>query len=133
MSRSSLLRAALILLALVVAGACWFLLRIQDPSPFFNEVSAENVGRSVRIEGLVAENYRGCETNGECYLRLQLNGKEIIIIYDFGMERPCLNEEAAAQGKEIGEGDQIVVLGLITGDNEVSTCDFESYGFGILQ
>ena len=133
MSRSSLLRAALILLALVVAGACWFLLRIQDPAPFFTKVRAENVGRSVRIEGLVVENNRGCETNYECYLRLQLNGKEIIIIYDFGMERPCLNEEAAAQGKEIAEGDQVEVYGWITGDNEVSTCDWEGYGIGIVR
>jgi len=123
---------AIALVIMIVGGACWFLLRIQDPAPFFTKVSAENIGRSVRIEGPVVENNRGCERNGECYLRLQLNGKEIITIYDYGEERHCLNEEAAAKGKQIAEGDQVVVLGLITGDNEVTTCDFESYGIGLV-
>lgn len=118
---------------LIVGGACWFLLRIQDPLPFFSEVSAENVGRSVRIEGLVVENNRGCERNGECYLRLELDGQEIIMIYDYGEERHCLNEEAAAKGKQIAEGDQVVVYGKVTGEGEVTTCEFESDGIDIGQ
>ena len=119
---------------MIVGGACWFLLRIQDPVlPFFREVSAENVGRAVRIEGLVVENNRGCERNGECYLRLELDGREIIVIYDYGEERHCLNEEAAARGKQIAEGDQVVVYGQITGEREVTTCNFESDGIDIDQ
>ena len=118
---------------MVVGGACWFLLRIQDPVPFFREVSAETFGRTVRIEGLVIENNRGCERNGECYLRLQLDGQEIITIYDYGEERHCLNEEAAARGKQIAEGDQVVVYGKVTGEREVTTCEFESYGIDIGQ
>lgn len=124
---------AIALVIMIVGGACWFLLRIQDPAPFFTKVRPENIGRTVLIEGLVVENNRGCERNGECYLRLKLDGKEIIIIYDYGEERDCLNEKAAAKGRQIAEGDQVEVLGLITGDNEVSTCDFESYGFGIVR
>ena len=124
---------AIALVIMIIGGACWLLLQLPDPSPFFNEVSAENIGRSVRIESLVVENNRVCERNGECYLRLELNGKEIITIYDYGEERPCLNKKAAAQGKEIAEGDQIVVLGKITGANEVTTCEFEGYGIGIVR
>jgi len=124
---------AIALFTLIVGGACWFLLRIQDPAPFFREVSAENIGRTVLIEGLVVENNRGCERNGECYLRLKLDGKEIIITYDYGEERDCLNEKAAARGKQIAEGTQVEVLGEITGDNEVTTCDFESSGIGVVR
>ncbi len=124
---------AIALVVIAVGGACWLVNQLVDPPPYFREVSAENIGRPVRIEGLVVENNRGCERNGECYLRLKLDSKEIITVYDYGKERPCLNEEAAARGKEIAEGDQVVVLGKITGDNEVNTCEFESYGIGIVR
>ncbi len=124
---------AIALVVIAVGGACWLINQLVDPMVIVSEVGSKNIGRNVLIEGLVVENNRGCERNGECYLRLELDGKEIITIYDYGKERHCLNEEAAAQGKEIAEGDQVEVFGWITGDNEVSTCDFESYGFGILQ
>ena len=128
-----IIAAVAIPLVIVFGGAYWLLLRLVDPPPYFLEVSSENIGRPVLIEGLVVENNRGCERNGECYLRLELDSKEIIIIYDYGKERPCLNEEAAARGKEIAEGDQVEVLGKITGDNEVSTCEFESYTIEIVR
>ncbi len=124
---------AIALVVITVGGAYWLLLQLVDPPVVVSEVNAKNIERNVLIEGLVVENNRGCERNGECYLRLQLDGKEIITIYDYGKERHCLNEEAAAQGKEIAEGDQVEVYGWITGDNEVSTCDWEGYGIGIVR
>ncbi len=124
---------AIALVVITVGGAYWLLMQLVDPILVVSEVNAKNIERNVLIEGLVVENNRGCERNGECYLRLQLDGKEIITIYDYGKERHCLNEEAAAQGKEIAEGDQVEVFGWITGDDEVSTCDWEGYGIGITQ
>ncbi len=128
-----LIAAAAIALVVIFGGACWLVNRLADPPPYFTEVDAKNIGRTVRIEGLVVENNRGCERNGECYLRLDVDGEQITTIYDYGKERHCPNEEAAARGKQIAEGDQVVVLGKITGDTEVTTCDFESYGIGITQ
>ncbi len=118
---------AIALVVIAVGGACWLINQLVDPPPYFLEVSSENIGRSVLIEGIVVENNRGCEKNGECYLGLEVDGKEIKVIYDHGNEGHCPNEEAAALGKEIAEGDQVEVLGKITGGNEVSTCEFESY------
>ena len=124
---------ALTLVLIIVGGACWLLSRLGDPPVVVSEVNAKNIERNVVIEGLVVENNRGCERNGECYLRLELDGKEIITIYDYGKEGHCLNEEAAAQGKEIAEGDQVEVFGWITGKNEVSTCDWEGYGIRLVR
>ena len=124
---------AIALVIIIVAGACWLLSRLGDPPVVVSEVNAKNIERNVVIEGLVVENNRGCERNGECYLRLEVDSKEIITIYDYGKERHCLNEEAAAQGKEIAEGDQVEVYGWITGKNEVTTCDWEGYGIRITQ
>ena len=118
---------------ITVGGAYWLTMQLVDPMLVVSEVSAKNTERNVLIEGLVVENNRGCERNGECYLRLELDGKEIITIYDYGKERHCLNEEAAAQGMEIAEGDQVEVYGWITGDSEVSTCEWEGYRIGITQ
>ena len=118
---------------IIAGGAYWLTMQLVDPIHFSREISSENIGRPVLIEGLVVENSRGCEKNGECYLGLELDGKEIRIIYDHGKEGLCLNVEAAARGKEIAEGDRVEVLGKITGDNEVSTCDFESYTIGIVR
>ncbi len=128
-----LIAAAAIALVVIFGGACWLVNQLVDRPPYFLEVSSENIGRSVLIEGIVVENNRGCEKNGECYLGLEVDGKEIRIIYDHGKDGLCPNEEAAARGKEIAEGDQVEVLGKITGDTEVTTCEFESYTIGIVR
>ena len=124
---------AIAFVVVTVGGACWLLSLLGDPPVIVSEVNAKNIERNVLIEGLVVENNRGCERNGECYLRLEVDSKEIITIYDYGKERHCLNEEAAAQGKEIAEGDQVEVYGWITGKNEVTTCDWEGYGILIVR
>ncbi len=136
MSSRNLRIIAAVAIAFVVisaGGAYWLATQLVVPIHFSREVSSENMGRPVLIEGLVVENSRGCEKNGECYLGLELDGKEIRIIYDHGKEGLCLNEEAAARGMEIAKGDQVEVYGWITGKNEVTTCDWEGYGIGIVR
>ena len=79
------------------------------------------------IRGLVVENNLGCRVDALCYLRLLSNDQEILVVYHYGEWPPCLNEEAADQGEQLKEGEQVEVLGKVIGDGRVSTCDSPDY------
>lgn len=135
MSRSSLLRAALILLALVVAGACWFLLQLQDPdlSEIYQRELAEslilNEDSETVVEGLVILASRGCENGREdCRFVLKFNGLTIYVYYLYSPGgESCLNTEAAHQGSLVRNGDKVEVFGEYYAVGSLSTCDSPDY------
>ncbi len=79
------------------------------------------------ISGIVTENYLGCTLDLPCFLRLLVNGQEIVVIYHFGEYPRCLNQEAVDFGLEAMVGDEVEVFGKVTADDEISTCDSRDY------
>ena len=79
------------------------------------------------IRGMITENYLGCTLDLPCFLRLQANGQEIVVIYHFGEYPRCLNEEAVDFGLETTVGDEVEVFGKVTASDEISTCDSRDY------
>ncbi len=79
------------------------------------------------ISGIVTENYLGCTLDLPCFLRLLANSREIVVIYHFGENPRCLNQEAVDFGLEAMVGDEVEVFGKVTADDEISTCDSRDY------
>ena len=141
MSRSSLLRAALILLALVVAGGCWLLLQLPDRNPRPQEYETQisqalilNEDSETVVRGRVFNASRGCENGGpregreDCLFVLQFNGLPLYVgyLYSPGGES-CLNSEAAHQGSLVRNGDEVEVFGEYYAVGSLSTCDSTDY------
>ncbi len=79
------------------------------------------------IRGVVTVNYLGCTLDLPCFLRLLVNGQEIVVIYHFGENPRCLNQEAVDFGLEAMVGDEVEVFGKVTASDEISTCDSRDY------
>ncbi len=140
MPRSSLLRGALILLALVVAVAGWFLLQLPDPDTeesyqrALDESLILNEDSETVVEGLVTLASRGCENGGpregreDCRFVFQFNGLPIYVYYLYSPGgESCLNTEAAHQGSLVRNGDEIEVFAKYYAVGSLSTCDSADY------
>ncbi len=82
------------------------------------------------VSGRVIENNRGCRTDGFCYLRLELRGREVRVVYGQGNARRCLNRDAAKQGEAVEPGQVVTVRGVaqeLPGRLFVSTCGSKEF------
>ncbi len=79
------------------------------------------------IKGVVTENFLGCHLDLPCFLRIIANSREIVVIYHFGENPRCLNEEAVDFGLETMVSDEVEVFGKVMAGNEISTCDSRDY------
>lgn len=61
------------------------------------------------------------------WLFLQTDGGQIRVLYDYGEFPLRLNKEAYRVGKELKEGDEIEVFGLVTDRGVISVCDSPDY------
>ncbi|GMR10987.1 MAG: hypothetical protein BMS9Abin28_1811 [Anaerolineae bacterium] len=136
MSRSSLLGAALILLALVVAGACWFLLQLPDRFPQYDEYGTQisqsvilNEDGETVVKGRVSHTGMGCGSGQEnCHFVLHYGGWPINVYYLNSPEgETCANEEAAQHAEEINNGDEVEVFARYYAVGSLSTCDSADY------
>ncbi len=136
MPRSSLLRGALILLALVVAGGCWLLLQLPDPNladERYQRQLAEslnlNEDSETVVQGRVSHTGMGCESGQEhCHFVIQHAGVPISIYYLYSPEaETCANEEAAQHAEEINNGDEVEVFAKYYEVSSLSTCDSADY------
>ncbi len=136
MSRSSLLRAALILLALVVAVACWFLLQLPDRFPQYDDYGTQisqsvilNEDSETVVKGRVSHTGMGCGSGREnCHFVLQHADLPILVYYLYRPEgETCANEEAAQHAEEINNGDEVEVFAKYYSVGSLSTCDSADY------
>lgn len=81
----------------------------------------------VRFQGTVIENNPGCEADGVCFLQVRLDVYALMVIYHYGEWPLCDNVEATLQGFEVAKGDDIEILGMISEENIISTCESEAY------
>lgn len=79
------------------------------------------------IRGVVTEYFLGCTLDLPCFLRLLANSRDIVVIYHFGENPPCLNQEAVGFGLEAKVGAEVEVLGKVTASGERSACDSRDY------
>ncbi len=90
------------------------------------EIAELPLKEEVVATGLVAENPFLPQDVGR-WLFLQTDGGQIRVVYDYGEFPPCLNKEAYRVGKELKEGDEIEVFGLVTKKGVISVCDSLDY------
>ena len=90
------------------------------------EIAELPLEEEVVATGLVTENVFLPQDVGR-WLYLQTDGGQIRVVYDYGEFPPCLNKEARRVGKELKEGEEIEVFGLVTGRGVISVCDSPDY------
>ncbi len=90
------------------------------------EIAELPLEEEVVATGLVTENAVRVLDVGY-WLYLQTDAGQIRVVYDYGEFPPCLNEEAYRVGKELKEGDEIEVFGLVTKKGVISVCDSPDY------
>ena len=90
------------------------------------EIAELPLKEEVVVTGLVTENDSRALDVGR-WLFLQTDGGQIRVVYDYGEFPTCLNKEAYRVGKELKEGDEIEVFGLVTGRGVISVCDSLDY------
>ena len=90
------------------------------------EIAELPLEEEVVATGLVTEDVFLPQDVG-LWLNLQTDGGQIRVEYDYGEFPPCLNKEAYRVGKELKEGDEIEVFGLVTGRGVISVCDSLDY------
>jgi len=90
------------------------------------EIAELPLEEEVVATGLVTENVFLPQDVG-LWLYLQTDGGQIRVEYDYGEFPPCLNTEARRAGKELKEGDEIEVFGLVTERGVISVCDSLDY------
>ena len=90
------------------------------------EIAELPLEEEVVATGLVTENAVRALDAGR-WLYLQADGGQIRVVYGYGEFPPCLNKEARRAGKELKEGDEIEVFGLVTGRGVISVCDSPDY------
>ncbi len=90
------------------------------------EIAELPLEEEVVATGLVTENALLPEDVGR-WLYLQTDGGQIRVVYAYGEFPSCLNKEARRLGKELKEGDEIEVFGLVTGRGVISVCDSPEY------
>ena len=78
---------------------------------------------TITFQGVVLENDHGCEVDGWCVLRIDVDGHEFDVVYHYGEWPPCQNNRASQQGFGIVAGDRVEVHAGITDDGDLSTCD----------
>ena len=135
MSRPSLLRGALILLALIAAGACWLLSQLPDSDidesyrRALTETLILNEDSETVVQGRVSHTGIGCGSGREnCHFVLQHAGLPILVYYLYSPEgETCANKEAAQHAEEINNGDEVKVFGKYFDLGGVSTCDSTDY------
>ncbi len=99
------------------------------PTPTFDNSDNEpfKMGQEITIQGIIIENNLGCRVDLHCYLRVRVGNQEIKVIYHYGEWPPCQNERTADEAEMLNIGQEVKVYGIITGQNEISTCDSQDY------
>ena len=90
------------------------------------EIAELPLEEEVVATGLVTENAVRALDAGR-WLYLQTDGGQIRVVYAYGEFPPCLNKEARRLGKELKEGDEIEVFGLVTKKGVISVCESLDY------
>jgi len=124
-----LIAAVIVVIIFVVGGV--FLLRSTPTSPS-QDISMGfqfTVGEEVIVRGKVIENVTACVVDGACYLRVEVEGNKIVIPYGYGRNidgRYCI-EGSVQEAFGVKKGSEVEVLGVVTGEAEISPCDSSSY------
>ena len=126
--RTTLGKVAILSAAFLILGACTSIRTrsqpLSTPTPL---PSTLPVNEEVVLRGLVTENRLGCYADASCSLFILVNGRKIVVIYEWGGEVERCKNRASDQGFEIQEGDEVEVLGKVTHTGNISTCDSEDY------
>lgn len=91
---------------------------------------------SLRITGVVVENDHGCVRDLPCLLRVDVEGREVLVVYHEGESSdPCPNTAATKVGFEVQEGQRIAARGRYRQEGStviISTCPSEDYFIELL-
>lgn len=91
-------------------------------------------GQELTVRGRVIENDLGCDLNVACFLRVETDGHEAVVLYHYGEWPPCSNEPAIRAGLLVGEGDTIEAFGIVGEEGGyLSTCESAEYYIRIAQ
>jgi hypothetical protein len=78
---------------------------------------------TITFQGVVLENDHGCEVDGWCVLRIDVDGHKFDVVYHYGEWPPCENTEVSGQGFRAVAGDRVEVQAGISDEGDLSTCD----------
>jgi len=102
------------ILAVIVGGGILWLFLIQEfflyPYPTRRPLPILILGEEVVISGLVVENVLDCVVDGDCYLRLRVNGQQFNVIYSPGWTS-CPNIEAVNKAIRLWKNSRVEVFG----------------------
>lgn len=82
--------------------------------------------KSVKVQGIVAENNMDCTIDGACFLRLLVGNQAVSVVYNLG-KAECVNTRSAYEGASICKGDKVEAFGYQHSQDLVSTCEFPEY------
>ena len=126
--RTSIGKAAILSAAFLILGGCTSTRTptqpLSTPTPLPSTLPADE---ELVLRGFVTENRLGCKADASCSLFILVNGRKIVVIYEWGGEVERCKNRASDQGFEIQEGDEVEVLGKVTHTGNISTCDSEDY------
>lgn len=94
-----------------------------SPSPQVVELP---LNQEVVVTGEVTANISDA-LDAPRWLYLGTDKGEIRVDYDYGEFPPCINKEARRAGREMKEGDEIEVFGIVTDRARISVCDSPDY------
>ena len=72
---------------------------------------------TVTVTGVVLENNHGCEVDGRCFLRLQVGGREIVVVYGPAEGEKVTHVRDTPEEWKIKKGDHVKGYGKYSKDN----------------
>ncbi len=111
----------IILVALLGYGLYRMATQNTDNATKILRVAPDN---TTTIAGTVLENKKDCfdqPFGSKCFLRMRVAGEDLYVIYNTNDAFYCVNENAAATGKNIKEGDTVKVFGFYKRDENLDT------------
>ena len=78
-------------------------------------------GGTAKVQGIVSRNQKTCVRDGMCVLEISSSAESFRIVYGEG-RRNCLNQDIVDQGFIVKEGEEVEVLGKVTGKDSLDAC-----------